>query len=266
MLDLNSLGILEDFKTACLRKYERLCRAWRLLLDPGGVGRVPFGAFCNAARTIGQWDLPRIWSGLDVNQSGFITLDEWDPIAFRNLSEFRDICYREFGGMDAGFDFGMDHDSARKVDLRKVERFCERFDFAGDPRALFEALDVHRHTFIIKDDLEFLVRWQGERYPKRHRECGFELARLRLREEQHRHLMHNLLCVRRRQVVQQKLPAVYSATAGPPPPPAPPGAAAGEGGGLAAAEAGEEDEGGQQEEGRSGGAVTLPAGAFADPC
>ena len=54
------LSTLEDgarytqrFKDCCRRKYSKLVRAWRILLDPGGNGRVSFVPFCNAARAMG---------------------------------------------------------------------------------------------------------------------------------------------------------------------------------------------------------------------
>ena len=54
------LSTLEDgahytqrFKDCCRRKYGNLVRAWRILLDPGGNGRVSFVPFCNAARQMG---------------------------------------------------------------------------------------------------------------------------------------------------------------------------------------------------------------------
>lgn len=54
------LGTLEDgvqyaetFKAACRRKYGNMTRAWRILLNPGGNGRVSFVPFCNAARSMG---------------------------------------------------------------------------------------------------------------------------------------------------------------------------------------------------------------------
>ena len=54
------LSTLEDgarytqrFKDCCRRKYGKLVRAWRILLDPGGNGRVSFVPFCNAARDMG---------------------------------------------------------------------------------------------------------------------------------------------------------------------------------------------------------------------
>lgn len=54
------LGTLEDgvqyaetFKAACRRKYGNMTRAWRVLLNPGGNGRVSFVPFCNCARSMG---------------------------------------------------------------------------------------------------------------------------------------------------------------------------------------------------------------------
>ena len=42
-----------------------------------------------------------------MKTSGFITLDNWDPKAFRVLMEFREICKKEFGGLAEAFRFGM---------------------------------------------------------------------------------------------------------------------------------------------------------------
>lgn len=39
-------------------------------------------------------------------------------------------------------------------------------EFAGDVRALFSALDVNEQGFIVRDELEFLTRWEGERFAK----------------------------------------------------------------------------------------------------
>eukprot|EP00438_Fugacium_kawagutii_P001913 Skav218220 [mRNA] locus=scaffold1375:124207:128654:- [translate_table: standard] len=91
------LGTLEDgvqyaetFKAACRRKYGNMTRAWRVLLNPGGNGRVSFVPFCNCARSMGFVNVSTLWRHLDVKSSGFITLDNWDPHAYRVLMEFRE--------------------------------------------------------------------------------------------------------------------------------------------------------------------------------
>ena len=42
---------VHDEKPSKVRKYTCLSRAWRVLLDAKGVGRISFHAFCDAARS-----------------------------------------------------------------------------------------------------------------------------------------------------------------------------------------------------------------------
>lgn len=161
------------FKDACLRKYSTLCRTWRLLIDPKGVGRVPFAAFCLAARSIGFGDVRQLWAALDVNQSGFITMDEWDPVSFHNLVEFREICRVHYGSLEAAFSLGLDRSKSCTVTFAELQQFCEEKDFLGDTRVLFHALDLHQRGFITVDELAFLSRFQGERFYKAPKNRGF---------------------------------------------------------------------------------------------
>jgi len=107
----------EDFKVCCRRKYSNLTRCWRLLLDTAGLGRVSFIPFCRAARAMGFTHVTTLWKQLDVNSSGFITLESWDPTAYKSLMQFRTICLREYGGLREAFQFGLD-----KVALAPVRR------------------------------------------------------------------------------------------------------------------------------------------------
>lgn len=161
-----------------MRKYTNLCRAWRLLLDPNGVGRVSFQAFCSAARSIGFHDVARVWSALDANRSGFISMDEWDPVSLSYLMEFRKICYRDYAGVVAAIDLAMDTTKSRTVTIKEFERFCERHDFKGNVKKLMEALDLHQHGFLTADDLAFLDNWQGERSIKTTPHFELKSARL----------------------------------------------------------------------------------------
>jgi len=152
------------FKAACIRKYRTLIRAWRLLLDPEGVGRVPFTPFCAAARSVGFGDVKRLWAGLDSNQSGFFTMDEWDPVVSRTLTDFRKLCYHNYGSMDCAYSMGMDANKSKKVTFNELQRFCYNLEYDGDVTVLFKALDLQQRGFISPFEVDFLARWQGERY------------------------------------------------------------------------------------------------------
>lgn len=151
------------FKAACFRKYRSLVRAWRLLLDSQGVGRVHFTKFCTASRAMGFCDVRKLWIGLDVAQSGFITLDIWDPEGMAMLVDFRKLCLKNCGGLELGFAHHMDQTGSNTVTLQELTDFCSWLDFSGHVQALFYALDVHEQGFITVDNLAFLKRLQGKR-------------------------------------------------------------------------------------------------------
>jgi len=160
-------------RDACVRRYTTLCRAWRLLLDPKGNGRVSFTAFCVAARSIGFGDVRKMWAALDLNESGFLSMDEWDPAVFRCLSEFRDICRYHYGSLQTAFSLGLDRTGSKTVTIAELLKFCEEKDFTGDPQVLFRALDVDMRGCLVADNLEFLSSWQGERFYREPRPPGY---------------------------------------------------------------------------------------------
>jgi len=160
----DSTDYVGAFKAACIRKYRTLSRTWRLLLDPEGVGRVPFTPFCAAARSVGFGNVKRLWAGLDSNQSGFFTMDEWDPVVSRTLTDFRKLCYDNYGGMDCAFSIGMDFNKSGQVTFNELQRFCYNLEYDGDVTVLFKALDLHQRGFISPFEVDFLARWQAERY------------------------------------------------------------------------------------------------------
>merc|ERR1712232_25551 len=172
----------DKFRDVCKRKYTTLCLAWRLLLDVEGVGRVAFQSFCKSAKSIGFREPKRLWTVLNTRRTSFLTLDEWDPVAFRHLYEFRGICWQQFGGMDTAFNFGMDKTGSRTVTMPELERFCDDHDFSGDVKVLFDALDMHQHGFITLDELEFLAIWEGEKYGHLERHFDFQFSRLNMRK------------------------------------------------------------------------------------
>jgi len=155
---------LEAFKVACKNRYRNLSRAWQLLLDPEFVGRISFVPFHRAARIMGFHDARLLWSAIDTDQSGFITLDEWDTRTFRHLAEFRDICFREYGGIEHAFVHGMDHTGSRTVTLPELKRFCDDTHFSGDVKMLMAALDLKMDGYISEDELPILLSINGERY------------------------------------------------------------------------------------------------------
>jgi len=170
----------EDFKVCCRRKYSNLTRCWRLLLDTAGLGRVSFIPFCRAARAMGFTHVTTLWKQLDVNSSGFITLESWDPTAYKSLMQFRTICLREYGGLREAFQFGLDRSGSGTCTKKELRQFLQDFDFAGDCAALWSALDENQDGYLTVDELDFLSQWQGERYRSDEVERQFDRGLKRL--------------------------------------------------------------------------------------
>lgn len=162
--ELHTLPDLRDkFRTECVRLYGSLVRAWRVLLDPGGIGRVSFAGFCKACKSIGMGQVKSLWTALDGNSSGFLTLDEWDPPSYLALAKFRQVCYHNFGGMECAFNRGMTSSRSNQVSEGELQNFCYNYGYDGDVKALFGALDARQNGFIIVEELDFLTTWQTER-------------------------------------------------------------------------------------------------------
>lgn len=184
-VSVKNLEYYEAFRKTCRERFSSIIRAWRLLLDPDGVGRVSYLSFCQKARSIGFKDVNRLWAIIDIDHSGFLTMDEWDRVAFRNLYEFRDICMKQFGNMVTAFDFGMDTNGSGTCDSEELQQFCKDYGFSGNVRILFAALDLEMKNFVTRDNLEFLQKWQGERFSSSNRHFDFGVARLRKLRQRH---------------------------------------------------------------------------------
>lgn len=176
---------VEKFQDACRRKYTTLILTWRWLLDYEGVGRVTFQGFSKSARDVMGFKEPkRLWAYLNTRKTSFLTLDEWDPMSFRVLFEFRSICLEQYGGMDHAFKFGMDRTGSRTVTVRELERFCEDHEYSGDVKALFQTLDMRQKMFITIDDLDFLAKWEGQKHAHLEQHYDFHFARVNKRRQE----------------------------------------------------------------------------------
>lgn len=176
----------QKFMKCCKRKYNSMIRAWRQLLDPGGHGRVGFMQFCGAARQMGFLKVSILWSQLDADGTGFITLDEWDPDAFRALMEFRQICFEQYGCPELAFRYAMDVDGSGTCRKSELSEFLDYHGFTGNLNVLWDALDVDRGNFITVDELDFLASWTGERFAPSSMDTHFKFGLARLQQRNQR--------------------------------------------------------------------------------
>ena len=113
---------------------------------------------------MGFEDQRRLWSALDRDGSGFVTLDEWDLATYNALLEFRRVCYSSFGGLDCAFAQGMDRKKRSQVYPEDLKAFLSDpiYGFTGNVEVLFRALDLQQQGFFTLDELDFLRSFRGE--------------------------------------------------------------------------------------------------------
>mmetsp|Transcript_11279 Transcript_11279/g.24952 ORF Transcript_11279/g.24952 Transcript_11279/m.24952 type:complete len:367 (+) Transcript_11279:20-1120(+) len=168
----NTLEFVEELR----RKFGSVVRGWLLHLDPAQTGRISYTQFCNAVREMGYvGDISLLWSELDENASGFVTLDELDPVCLRLFEAFRDTCIHHFGGMDEAFRYGVDQTRTGTATVDELLAFCENFRAFPDVEnleetveMLFKAFDLAGAGMLTSASIAFLDpkfgSWKGERF------------------------------------------------------------------------------------------------------
>ena len=97
---LNRLAATPDeFLDALVKKFGNHLRAWNLLFDPHGTGKVNFVKFCAAVRNFGYGGkIVELFDALDVGCDGLISLEELDEVAHELTSELKHLCREQYGG------------------------------------------------------------------------------------------------------------------------------------------------------------------------
>merc|ERR1719183_1160403 len=79
----------EALQKLCKAKFGNLVRAWNKVFDTSGDGKLSFGEMVDACRNMGfGGNIKALWAEMDQDESGFISLWEFDPDASSGLSEF----------------------------------------------------------------------------------------------------------------------------------------------------------------------------------
>lgn len=153
----------DDIKHGLLHKYKRFLKAWRRTLDPEGKNRCDWPTFLKACRKIGyHGDRAGAWRSLDRDMSGYISLNEIDPLSCETLRQFRAWADQSFGCTRSAFTVFDDDGSngVSKVEFRKAARI---YGYEGDAKDLFDALDVENSGQLSVEQVAFLDDWEFER-------------------------------------------------------------------------------------------------------
>lgn len=131
-----------------------MTQAWRVALDQDNKGKISFRDFCSVARDIGySKNLNHIWNELDVDGSGFISLNELDEKAASALDHFFDFLGAKFGNTLQAWSY-FDVDKNDRVELDEFESQCQKMGYTGNAKYLFKLLKVPTKSFLSLKDLD----------------------------------------------------------------------------------------------------------------
>merc|ERR1719313_1162662 len=147
----------DEFLDALERRHGNRLRAWNVVFDPHGTGKVNYVKFCAAARGFGYAGrIADLFEHLDEGCDGVITLDEVDEEAHELVSELKTLCRQQYGGslcrawkecLDPGHKLSIDRAGF-------VEALVERLGFSGNADRLFSLLDFDHSGTITLDELD----------------------------------------------------------------------------------------------------------------
>lgn len=163
----------DKFMDALLISYgEPLFRVWRKVLDRDGSMRISWDEFryaCNnlLRAPVGMPDaIPKtevemagIWRALDKDCSGWISLRDFDPVAYQALGSFRLWSQRRHGGVMPLFR-SLDDNGNGKVSLTELMAIKKEQDgYTGNVEVVFVCLDVNHERLLTEHDVNFLDSW-----------------------------------------------------------------------------------------------------------
>jgi len=155
----------QELRVLMLKAYDLPLRAWRKLLDTDDTNQVCWSEFERACRKLGfKGNVGGAWRHLDADNSGTISMREYDQESADLLSSFKEWAEYQFASVELAFK-AIDADGSGSITLSELKRACRRFKWQGNVKLLFHCLDTdndsERRTLQYKE-LEFLDAWEGD--------------------------------------------------------------------------------------------------------
>jgi len=152
---------VKELKDLLLYRYRQPVKAWVKLLDRSHSGKVTWSDFKVALEYINfKGNVAAAWLALDDDNSGWLTLKEFDEKAAEALALFRCWCDAEFGGVVLAL-IALDSDRSGTLSYKEFRKGLKEHNFRGsDIQHLFHSLDVEGKGQLSADDLFFLDEWE----------------------------------------------------------------------------------------------------------
>jgi Ca2+-binding EF-hand superfamily protein len=147
---------LDGFIKQLITRYGNLMRAWKHGLDTDGGGSLSFAEFCASARNQGySGNLKQLFAELDKDDSGFIGLEELEPVAAAMMTEFREAMKQVGqGSMIKAWKQHFDPDRSGQCPKEDFVKACEAIGFSGNAEKVFSWLDYDHSGNVSLEEID----------------------------------------------------------------------------------------------------------------
>merc|ERR1719487_426894 len=102
--------------------------------------------------------IKKLWTELDEDSTGWISLDEMDSHAAQELGEFRGLLEERFKTVETAWREGLDTDGSGVLTFTEFKEACRSLGFTGSAKRVLQYLDldVWGTGQITIDEIDFL--------------------------------------------------------------------------------------------------------------
>merc|ERR1719399_2318827 len=147
-------------------RYGSTVAGWTMGIDRAGSGRISWQMFCKGCRGVGFiGDVKEVWTILDDNKSGTVSMQELDPPAGFALKEFRDMMSTKFDSLEEGWNALSK--GKTNLDIDNFESTLHKWGYSRDPRKLFNWLKIEKaNRELLMPDIGIVERIFPREEPK----------------------------------------------------------------------------------------------------
>jgi len=148
------------FRSLLLKRYHSVIRAWRDF-DKNGDGRLSLYEFMRGCQKLGvDRGARRLWEALDVDRSGFVTLQEVDAELAGLLGTLAVCVWSACGSVEKAWKSCFNQQGKMRIGPEEFAQGCDAVRFQGDADTAFQALRADKATSgISRQEFAFLELW-----------------------------------------------------------------------------------------------------------
>merc|ERR1719353_465222 len=145
---------LADLKKQLKVIYGNLWRAWKVVLDLDGSGKLSENEFMKAIRDLGLFfgSLPDLWK--ELQEDGFITFDRFAPEDAKELNAFRECLLGKYPSVARAWREGLDTKKTGRLGKDEFVAAVGALGFAGNAARVYELLDSDNSGFVSLEEVD----------------------------------------------------------------------------------------------------------------